>query len=105
MPRPSSTTVIALSWWIVTAILVENPASASSTELSTTSYTRWCSPRADTDPMYIAGRRRTGVHRGHDLRPHQLQLVHPGARRHPHEQGPVRRHALGLGHRSDLGPD
>ena len=37
MPRPLSTTVIALSGWIVTSMRVQYPASASSTELSTTS--------------------------------------------------------------------
>ena len=37
MPRPLSTTVMELSAWMVTEILVQNPASASSTELSTTS--------------------------------------------------------------------
>src|SRR6202034_1881891 len=35
------------------------PASASSTELSTTSWTRWCSPRSPVEPMYIPGRLRT----------------------------------------------
>src|SRR5207253_1159248 len=35
------------------------PASASSMELSTTSYTRWCRPAGPVDPMYIAGRLRT----------------------------------------------
>src|SRR5262249_52061757 len=38
---------------------VAKPANASSTELSTTSYTRWCRPISPVDPMYIAGRRRT----------------------------------------------
>jgi hypothetical protein len=37
MPRPSSTTVTELSGWIVTSTRVQWPASASSTELSTTS--------------------------------------------------------------------
>jgi len=37
MPRPLSTTVIELSAWIVTSMRVQYPASASSTELSTTS--------------------------------------------------------------------
>src|SRR2546429_387622 len=32
---------------------------ASSTELSTTSQTRWCKPISPVEPMYIAGRRRT----------------------------------------------
>ena len=35
------------------------PASASSTELSPTSYTRWWRPISPLEPMYIAGRRRT----------------------------------------------
>jgi len=35
------------------------PARASSIELSTTSYTRWCNPRADVEPMYMPGRFRT----------------------------------------------
>src|SRR5215469_11785157 len=59
MPRPSSTTVTELSVSIVTSIFVAYPASASSTELSTTSYTRWCSPSSPVDPMYIAGRLQT----------------------------------------------
>src|ERR1700689_4719313 len=33
---------------------------ASSTELSTTSQTRWCSPVGPVEPMYIPGRWRTG---------------------------------------------
>ena len=37
MPRPSSTTVTELSGWIVTETASQLPASASSTELSTTS--------------------------------------------------------------------
>src|SRR5580700_6629196 len=32
---------------------------ASSTELSTTSQTRWCKPISPVEPIYIAGRRRT----------------------------------------------
>src|SRR6476661_2523610 len=32
---------------------------ASSTELSTTSHTRWCKPISPVEPMYIAGRSRT----------------------------------------------
>src|SRR6266478_9585621 len=32
---------------------------ASSTELSTTSQTRWCKPMSPVEPMYIAGRKRT----------------------------------------------
>ena len=38
---------------------LQNPAMASSTELSTTSQTRWCKPRGPVLPMYMAGRRRT----------------------------------------------
>ena len=38
---------------------VQYPAIASSMELSTTSYTRWCSPLVPVSPMYIAGRLRT----------------------------------------------
>ena len=37
MPRPLSSTVIELSKWIVTLIVSQNPANASSTELSTIS--------------------------------------------------------------------
>ena len=37
MPRPLSTTVTLLSTWIVTSILLQKPACASSIELSTTS--------------------------------------------------------------------
>ena len=44
---------------IVTWIVVAWPAIASSIELSTTSQTRWCSPRASVDPMYMPGRLRT----------------------------------------------
>uniref|UniRef100_A0A6J7NUM3 Unannotated protein n=1 Tax=freshwater metagenome TaxID=449393 RepID=A0A6J7NUM3_9ZZZZ len=39
---------------------VQNPAIASSTELSTTSQMRWCRPARPVDPMYIPGRFRTG---------------------------------------------
>ena len=41
MPRPLSTTVMELSGCTVTSILVQKPAMASSTELSTISHTRW----------------------------------------------------------------
>src|SRR5438270_6716332 len=44
---------------MVTFTSVQYPASASSTELSTTSYTRWCRPDSIVEPIYIAGRRRT----------------------------------------------
>ena len=37
----------------------QKPAIASSTELSTTSLTRWCRPRSPVEPMYIPGRLRT----------------------------------------------
>ena len=40
IPRPLSTTVTDPSIWMVTVIWVQNPARASSMELSTTSYTR-----------------------------------------------------------------
>src|SRR5690606_20743290 len=59
MPRPLSLTVMELSAWITTSMRVQWPASASSTALSTTSYTRWCRPRAPVEPMYMPGRRRT----------------------------------------------
>ena len=38
---------------------VARPAMASSTELSTTSHTRWCRPVGPVEPMYIPGRFRT----------------------------------------------
>src|SRR5919106_2747817 len=59
MPLPSSTTSTPPSARRVTEILVQWPAMASSTELSTTSQTRWCRPRGPVVPMYIPGRRRT----------------------------------------------
>ena len=37
----------------------QKPAIASSTELSTTSQMRWCSPLGPVDPMYMPGRFRT----------------------------------------------
>src|SRR5204862_138629 len=40
--------------------LAHAPAIASSTELSTTSYTRWCRPVIPVEPMYMPGRSRTG---------------------------------------------
>ena len=43
----------------VTLISSAYPAIASSTELSTTSQTKWCKPISPVEPMYIAGRRRT----------------------------------------------
>ena len=60
MPRPLSTTRTEASAQMVTSMLVQTPASASSTELSTTSYTRWWRPRCPVDPMYMPGRLRTG---------------------------------------------
>ena len=39
---------------------VASPAIASSTELSTTSHTRWWRPLGPVDPMNIPGRLRTG---------------------------------------------
>src|SRR5437868_12566174 len=59
MPRPLSATVMELSAWIETVISSQNPASASSIELSTTSYTKWCRPFSPVDPMYMPGRLRT----------------------------------------------
>src|SRR5215471_5161782 len=44
---------------MVTLTSVQNPANASSTELSTTSYTKWCNPVSPVEPMYIAGLKRT----------------------------------------------
>ncbi len=38
---------------------VQWPAMASSTELSTTSHTRWCRPAGPVPPMYMPGRLRT----------------------------------------------
>ena len=59
MPEPSSATRTAPSAVRVTSMRLQRPASASSTELSTTSHTRWCRPRAPVEPMYIPGRLRT----------------------------------------------
>mmetsp|Transcript_3535 Transcript_3535/g.8517 ORF Transcript_3535/g.8517 Transcript_3535/m.8517 type:complete len:223 (+) Transcript_3535:1809-2477(+) len=60
IPRPSSTTVQDPSGLMVVEIKVACPAKASSTELSTTSHTRWCKPSGPVDPMYMPGRFRTG---------------------------------------------
>ena len=60
MPRPSSATRQPPSASRVTSIRVQYPAMASSTALSTTSQTRWCSPVGPVDPMYMPGRIRTG---------------------------------------------
>src|SRR2546429_4868988 len=60
MPRLLSRTEMELSVWMVTTISSQKPASASSTELSTTSKTMWCSPvPSDVSPMYMPGRLRT----------------------------------------------
>src|ERR1700677_2052417 len=59
MPRPLSITVTLLSSCTDTLISSQKPAMASSTELSTTSHTRWCNPISPVEPMYIAGRLRT----------------------------------------------
>ncbi len=59
MPRPLSRTEQEPSSCRVTSISVHAPASTSSIELSTTSWTSWLRPRASVDPMYIPGRRRT----------------------------------------------
>ena len=59
MPRPLSSTLMTSPGRMITLIEVQYPAIASSMLLSTTSYTRWWSPRADVDPMYIPGRFRT----------------------------------------------
>src|ERR1700735_1672003 len=59
MPRPLSTTVTLLSSCTETLISSQKPAMASSTELSTTSQTRWCRPSSPVEPMYMAGRLRT----------------------------------------------
>src|SRR5437016_158219 len=60
MPRPLSSTEMELSVWMVTTISSQKPASASSTELSTTSNTMWCRPvPSEVSPMYMPGRLRT----------------------------------------------
>jgi hypothetical protein len=59
MPRPLSDTDMEPSAASSTSMRVQWPAKASSMELSTTSYTQWCSPRWNVSPMYIAGRFRT----------------------------------------------
>src|SRR3989344_340216 len=48
-------TVMELSLCIMTLILLQNPARASSMLLSTTSYTRWCRPLRVVSPMYMEG--------------------------------------------------
>src|SRR5262249_34745710 len=60
MPRPLSVTVTASPCLCkVTVMASANSLRYSSTELSTISQTRWCSPLPSTLPMYIDGRRRT----------------------------------------------
>src|SRR4051812_6175467 len=59
IPRPLSTHRTPPSERIVTSMWSQNPASASSTELSTISETRWCRPRGPVEPMYMPGRLRT----------------------------------------------
>src|SRR3990172_4405230 len=59
MPRPLSSTHTVLSAWIVTFIVSHAPARASSIELSTTSYTRWCRALMSVPPTYMPGRFRT----------------------------------------------
>src|SRR5207253_9571374 len=59
LPISLSTTVTESSACTVTLISSEKPARASSTELSTTSQTRWCKPISPVEPMYMAGRSRT----------------------------------------------
>ncbi len=59
MPRPLSMTRTPPSARIVTSMKSAWPASASSTELSTTSWTMWCRPRSPVEPMYMPGRLRT----------------------------------------------
>src|SRR5512134_3151605 len=60
MPRPLSITEMELSGWMMTLISLQKPASASSTALSTTSNTMWCSPVPSwVSPMYMPGRLRT----------------------------------------------
>jgi len=55
IPLPSSSTIIELSASIVIVMFLQCPAIASSMELSTTSYTKWCRPSFPVPPMYIPG--------------------------------------------------
>ena len=55
IPRPLSRTDTTFPGSIVTWISVQNPANASSIELSTISQTKWCNPLDDVVPMYIPG--------------------------------------------------
>ena len=60
IPRPLSATLTELSAWMVTVILSQCPASASSMALSNTSNTMWCRPLPScVSPIYIPGRLRT----------------------------------------------
>ena len=59
MPRPSSMTVHDPSASMATLTVVAKPAIASSIELSTVSYTRWCRALIPVPPMYMPGRLRT----------------------------------------------
>ena len=59
MPRPLSQTSTEPSLWRVTSIRLAKPAAASSTALSMSSHTRWCSPSGPVPPMYMPGRFRT----------------------------------------------
>src|SRR3989475_12492240 len=58
----------------------------------------------DALPIYPSGTA-PRVDAGHDLRGHELQLVHPRARGDAHEQRAVRADALGARARGDLGSD
>src|SRR5205809_3638687 len=79
MPRPLSRTEMELSVWMVTTISSQKPASASSTELSTTSNTMWCRPvPSDVSPMYIPGRLRTASRPFKTLIASELYQLAPG---------------------------
>lgn len=53
IPRPSSVIVHDPSELSVVVMSVAWPANDSSTELSTTSQTRWCNPSGPVDPIYL----------------------------------------------------
>ncbi len=53
IPRPSSVIVQEPSALMVVVMRFAWPASASSTELSITSHTRWWRPSGPVDPMYL----------------------------------------------------
>ena len=59
IPLPLSVTVTDPFFSRRTSIELHRPAIASSTELSTTSQTKWCNPLGPVEPMYIAGLFRT----------------------------------------------